>query len=97
MEKLTNDQNIKNLKTRKILRIFIMIFCVLTIVLALISLIFDISVIYPLITFIIATILINKRDKTTIKISEDLEKIRIEKSKDKQKKKIIDKQKNKKK
>ena len=86
MEKLTNDQNIKNLKLRKNLRIIIMIGCILTIVLALISLVFDKSAIYPLITFIITTILIKKREKIPIQISKDLETKRIEKALNKDKK-----------
>ncbi len=86
MEKLTNDQNIKNLKKRKILRSIIIVCCIATIVLSLCSLFFNLHFIFPLIAFIISTILINIREKTPIKISKDLELKRVEKALEKHKK-----------
>ncbi len=83
--KLTDDQNIKNLKTRKILRRFIMVFCILTIVLAILSLTIKLNAIFPLISFIISTILIKKRENIPIRINENLELKRIEKAMNKQK------------
>ena len=57
MVKLTNDQNIKNLKKRKILRRFIILFGILTIVLAVLSLTVKLGFGYSLVAFIIMTIL----------------------------------------
>lgn len=86
MEKLTNDQNIKNLKTRKILRILIIIFGILTIALAILSLTVKLGFGYSLVSFIIMTILTKKRESIPIKISKDIEIKRIEKSIQKKKK-----------
>lgn len=80
MEKLTNDQNIKNLKTRKILRILIIIFGLLTIVLAILSLTIKLGIGYSLAAFIIMTVLTKKRESIPIKISKDIETKRIEKA-----------------
>lgn len=86
MEKLTNDQNIKNLKTRKILRILIIIFGILTINLAILSLTVKLGFGYSLVSFIIMTILTKKRESIPIKISKDIEIKRIEKLMKKKKK-----------
>lgn len=86
MEKLTNDQNIKNLKTRKILRILIIIFGILTIALAILSLTVKLGFGYSLVSFIIMTILTKKRESIPIKISKDIEIKRIEKLMKKKKK-----------
>ena len=80
MEKLTNDQNIKNLKTRKILRILIIIFGLLTIVLAILSLTIKLGIGYSLAAFIIMTVLTKKRESIPIKISKGIETKRIEKA-----------------
>ena len=87
MTKLTNDQNIKNLKARKILRYFIILFGLVTIVLAILSLVIKLSFIYSLISFVIMTILTKKRESIPIKISKSLESKRIEKAMNNQKKK----------
>jgi len=87
MEKLTNDQNIKNLKTRKILRILIIIFGIITIVLSILSLTVKLGIGYPLVAFIITTILTKKRESIPINISKSLEAKRIEKAMEKNKKK----------
>ena len=87
MVKLTNDQNIKNLKKRKVLRYFIIIFGLITIVLAVLSLIIKLSFIYSLIGFIIMTTLTRARENIPIKISKSIETKRIEKALEKQKKK----------
>ena len=87
MVKLTNDQNIKNLKTRKILRIFIIIFGLLTIILAFLSLTIKLGIGYSLVAFIIMTILTRKREKMPINRNKDLETKRIEKAIEKQKNK----------
>lgn len=78
MIKLTNDQNIKNLKARKELRIFIIIFGILTIVLAIFALTIKLSFIYSLISFIIMTILTKKRESIPIKVSKAIETKRTE-------------------
>lgn len=87
MVKLTNDQNIKNLKTRKILRILIIIFGLLTIILAFLSLTIKLGIGYSLVAFIITTILTRKREKIPINRNKDLEMKRIEKAIEKQKNK----------
>ena len=85
MVKLTNDQNIKNLKSRKILRRCIIIFGILTIVLAVLSLVVKLSFIYSLVSFVIMTILTKKRESIPIKVSKTIETKRIEKVMKKQK------------
>lgn len=63
MNKLTNDEKIKRVKTRKILRVLIIVFGLLTLVLAIYSLFFDFSPIPALISFIIEALLSNYRNK----------------------------------
>ena len=89
MEKLTNDQNIKNLKTRKILRWLIIILGIITIVLSILSLTIKLGIGYAIVAFLITTILTKKRESIPININKDLEAKRIEKAmaKDKKKKK----------
>lgn len=87
MDKLTNDQNIKNLKKRKILRYFIIVFGMTTIILAILALTIKINFIYSLVAFIIMTILTKKRESIPIKISKDLEMRKIERSLKKHKRK----------
>lgn len=86
MVKLTNDQNIKNLKKRKILRYLIIVFGILTIVLAILALIIKLNFIFSLLSFIVMTVLTKKRESIPIKISKDLESIRIQKAMEKHKK-----------
>lgn len=73
MEKLSNDQNIKNLKTRKMLRIWIIIFGILTIVLSILSLTVKLGFGYALVAFIIMSLLTKKRESIPIKVSKDIE------------------------
>ncbi|MBQ7136852.1 MAG: hypothetical protein IJO43_02605 [Bacilli bacterium] len=87
MNKLTNDQNIKNLKKRKILRYLIIALGIITIVLSILSLIIKWSFIFPLITFLLMTILTKKRESIPIKLSKSIETKRIEKAIKKQKEK----------
>ena len=74
--KLSNDENIKNLKKRKILRWFIIGFSIITIVLSLMSLIFQVNLIFALIAFIITSILMRVRDNTKINKKDDLADVR---------------------
>lgn len=87
MEKLTNDQNIKNLRTRKILRYFIIFFGLLTILLAILSLTVKLGFGYSLAAFVIMTLLTKKRESIPIKVSKDIEAKRIEKTMKRQKNK----------
>lgn len=75
-KKLSNDENIKNLKKRKILRIAIIVFCILTIAFSVLTLVIKTSVIIPIVTFIIAKILIKIRDNTEINKKDDLKDVR---------------------
>ena len=60
---MTNDQKIKNLKIRKILLIFIVIFGFLTLGLSIYSIVTKFTVIPALIAFIIEFILSKVREK----------------------------------
>lgn len=71
--KLTNDENIKNLKKREYLRIAIMIFSFATIVLSIANLFYDLSLIFALVTFFITVILNKVRGNTPINLNEDNE------------------------
>ena len=74
--KISNDENIRNLKKRKILRWIIIVFSIVTIVLSLLSLIVQLNFIFPLITFIITSILMRVRDNTPINKKDDLADVR---------------------
>lgn len=89
MKKISNDQNIKNLKSRKILRYLIIVCGLITIVLAVLSLTIKLSFIYSLIAFIIMTILTKKRESIPIKLnkSKDIKIIEREMNKQKNSKK----------
>ena len=87
MVKITNDEIIKNLKKRKVLRYIIMALGLLTIVLAILALTIKLNFIFSLLSFIVMTILTKKRESIPIKISKDLESIRIRKVLEKHKKK----------
>lgn len=82
---LTNDQNIKNLKTRKILRYVIIVCCIITIVLSILCLIFQFSFLIPLVAFIITSYLSKKRESIPINKSKEL--LEIEKELKEHKKK----------
>ena len=66
MVKISNEENVKNLKKREILRILIIIISLITIVLAILNLFCNLSIIYALITMIIVIALQKIRDKTII-------------------------------
>ena len=76
MSKITNDENIRNLKRRKILRIIIIIFSILTIVTSLLSLFMNISILFPILSFLITTILMKYRDSIEINKKDDLKDVR---------------------
>lgn len=78
MEKLSNEQNIKNLKKRERLRIYIIIFALITIALAFFNLFCGISIVFALISMIIVIILEKIRDKTVIIKKEENKEIKKE-------------------
>lgn len=63
MNKLSNDEKINRIKKRKILKVFILIFGLSTIVLALFSLFNNLNPIFAIISFIIEYIISKYRDK----------------------------------
>ncbi len=75
-KKITNDQNIENLKKRKILRLIIIFFSLLTIILALANLFFNLNILFAFSTFIITAILNKMRDKTKIIKKDELKDVR---------------------
>lgn len=75
-KKISNDQNIKNLKKREILRICIIIFSILTIVFAFLNLFYDVSLIFGIVFFIITVVLNKRREKTIINKKDELKEIR---------------------
>lgn len=76
MVKLSNDQNIKNLKLREKLRIGMIVFYLLTIILALLNLFGIVNIIFPLLTMVIAFFLSKKRENTIINRKDDLKEFR---------------------
>ena len=76
MKKLSNDENIKNLKKRKILRIFIIIFAILTIALSLFVFFYNISIIFPVISYILTHVLIRYKEKIPINRIDDLQNVK---------------------
>ena len=73
---ISNDENIRNLKKRKILRIIIIVFALATIVLSLASIIFKISILFPLLSFVITHILMSAKEKIIINKKDDLDSVR---------------------
>lgn len=67
MTKISNDELLKRVKKRKIIKSFIIIFGLLTIGLSVYSLVTKFSPIPALITFIIEVVLTNYRNKINIK------------------------------
>lgn len=84
-KKITNNENIKNLKKRKILRYFIILFAILTIVFSVLNLFFQVSLVFALVFFVITTILDKVRSKIEIIKKDDMEDIRKEMTKNKKK------------
>ena len=76
MKKLSNDENIKNLKKRKILRAVVMICAVITMLLSFASIFYNINLIFPLIAFIITHTMLKIRDKIEINKKDDLKDVR---------------------
>lgn len=73
MSKLTNYEKIKRIKIRKILRVFIIFFGLLTLGLAIYSLVTKASPIYAVISFIIEFVLSKYREKLNLKeVKSDL-------------------------
>lgn len=68
MSKITNDLKIKRVKQRKVLKYFIIFFGLITLILAVCSLVINISPIYALISFIIEMILSKYREKLDPKV-----------------------------
>lgn len=66
--KISNEEKIKRVKLRKILKVFIIIFGLATLVLALFSLFNKLSPIYAIITFVIEAVLSNYRNKLDPKV-----------------------------
>ena len=64
--KIDNDINLKNYKKRKILRIFIIIFGILTITLSILSLTIKLGAGYALLAFIAMSILTRIRNNTSL-------------------------------
>ena len=63
MSKITNDDKMKRVRIRKILKVFIILFGFLTLVLAIYSLVTKASPIYAIISFIIEFVLSKYREK----------------------------------
>jgi len=76
MTKLSNDQNINNLKYRERLRIYIMIMFFLTVVLAIMCIFLNVNIIFPIITYLYAKFLVKKRDSVVINRKDDLKEFR---------------------
>lgn len=77
MEKeLTNGENVENLRKREKLRIGMLIFSFLTVVFAVLDIIFSntMFLVLAIICFIVANILKRKREKTIIKRRDDYDK-----------------------
>lgn len=65
---MSNDQKVSAVRLRKVLKVFIIIFAILTIGLALCTLIFKLNVIYALIALIIESILTRYRSSIDPKV-----------------------------
>ncbi len=88
-KRINNDQNIKNLKKREILRILIIIFSLLTIIFALGNLFYNVNLLFALFCFIVTVIFNKIREKTVIVKKDNLKEIRQEIKKNKKKFKKI--------
>lgn len=75
-KKLSNDENIKNLKIRKNLRILMIVFASLTIVLAILNLFYDVNLCYALLTCLSFYIVKWRRDVTPINKKDELKDVR---------------------
>ena len=89
-KELTNDENIRNLNKRKKLRILIIIFALLTCVLAILTLIttfidvgFKFSFAFALISYLISLYFRKKRDSIEIIKNKEIEEVRKEIKKNK--------------
>ena len=78
--KFNNDQNIKNLRKRELLRIMIIIFSLLTIIFSFGNLFYNINLIFALFCFALTVILNKAREKIFIvkKEKDELKEIRQE-------------------
>lgn len=77
-KELTNEQNLKNLKKREILRILTIIFALATITLAILNLFYGVNIIFALIAYLIVVILTKVRNSTPIILKDDLSDVRKE-------------------
>lgn len=63
MTKLTNDEKIKNVQKRKVLKVVVILLAILTIIFAVLTLWIDLNPIYSLIAFILEAIVSKYREK----------------------------------
>ena len=70
--KFNNDQNIKNLRKRELLRIMIIIFSLLTIIFSFGNLFYNINLIFALFCFALTVILNKAREKIFIVKKDEL-------------------------
>ena len=70
-DNLSNDQNLKNLKKREILRILIIILALCTIVLALLNLFYGVHILFAFGCYLGVVILTKIRNSTPIVLKED--------------------------
>ena len=75
-KKLSNDENIRNLRKRKILRIVVMICAVITMILSFATIFYNLNLLFPLIAFLITHFLLKYREKIEINKKDDLKDVR---------------------
>ena len=85
MKKISNDENIKNLRKREYLRIAMIIMSILTIILAILNLFFGVNIIFALLSFAVYVILNKVRDKIVINRKDELVEVKKEIKKNKKK------------
>ena len=75
-KEISNSENVRNLKKRKILRYFIIVFSIVTIITSVLSLVYGISVLFSFVSFIITSILMRIKDNIPINKQDDLKEVR---------------------
>lgn len=75
-KKLSNDENIKNLNRRKVLRVVVIICAIITISLSILSIFDKVNIIFPIIFFILTHFLLKYREKIEINKTDDLADVR---------------------
>lgn len=68
MNKISNDEKLKRVKQRKILKVFIIVFGLLTLVLSIYSLVANFTPLPAIVSFLIEAILSNYRNKLDPKV-----------------------------